>query len=179
MNRPSWFTYALDIADVVATRSEDPYVKCGAVVLREDMSVAGVGYNGPPSGVDIDWSDRDRRRGLIIHAEVNALRYCRRDEVAKGMVAVSGTPCPSCLTSIAAYGILSVIFRDQLDNYPLRESEELAGQLGLNLVHLPRERTWVCDHCMNVVTQKEIYDMADGEHVLCHRCARIRTGWLA
>jgi hypothetical protein len=31
--------------------------------------------------------------------------------------------------------------------------------------------TWVCDGCMGRVTRLEIADMADGEHVLCKRCA--------
>jgi hypothetical protein len=31
--------------------------------------------------------------------------------------------------------------------------------------------TWVCDGCMGRVVRSEIADMADGEHVLCRRCA--------
>lgn len=75
MNRLTWAEYALAMADVARLRSEDPYVKVGACVLRHDHSVAGVGYNGAPPGVEIDWSDRDERRKRVIHAETNALRY--------------------------------------------------------------------------------------------------------
>ena len=79
-DRLSWEEYALQLATAAAARSEDPYERVGACVLRLDYSVAGVGYNGAPSGVEIDWSDRDRRRERVVHAEVNALRYVRPDE---------------------------------------------------------------------------------------------------
>lgn len=137
MNRPTWEQYALDLADVAATRSQDPWVPVGAVVLRPDHSVAGVGYNGAPSGVDIDWTDRDTRRAFVIHAETNALRYCTPDSVRGGLIAVSGTPCPVCLTAIAAHGITRVVFRHKLENYPLVASISVAAELGLALEHRP------------------------------------------
>lgn len=133
--RPNWNEYALDLAAAAATRSEDPYVQVGAVVLRRDHSIASVGYNGAPPGVDLDWSDRDGRRDLVTHAEVNALRYCT-PSVRGGLVAVTGTPCPSCLTSIVAYGITVVIFRHVLDNYPVDASLKVADQLGIRLLHI-------------------------------------------
>ena len=46
--RPCWEEYALELAKVAAKRSEDPYLKVGASVLRYDNSVAGLGYNGAP-----------------------------------------------------------------------------------------------------------------------------------
>lgn len=133
MPRPNWTTYGLDLADVAATRSEDPYVKVGAVVMRPDHSIAGLGYNGPPSGVDIDWTDRDLRRPVVIHAEVNALRYCTRAEVEGGSVLVSHTPCPSCLAVIASYGIHLVSFRHALENYDETQSRTIARRLDITL----------------------------------------------
>ena len=43
MSRLSWEQYALMIAKVASARSEDPYQKVGACVLRNDFSVASVG----------------------------------------------------------------------------------------------------------------------------------------
>jgi deoxycytidylate deaminase len=61
--RQSWDEYALRLAwQASDSRSQDPYVQVGACALRHDMSVAGVGYNGLPPDIDIDWSDRDERR---------------------------------------------------------------------------------------------------------------------
>lgn len=135
--RPDWVNYGLNLADVARSRSQDPYVQVGAVVLRRDHSVASIGYNGAPSGVDLDWSDREARRVLMIHAEVNALRYCTPTDVREGYLMVTGTPCLSCLTSIAAYGIAFVYYRDELENYPTKESHQVAKELGLYLRHIP------------------------------------------
>ena len=62
MKRLDWEEYALELARVAALRSEDPFMKVGACVLRHDNSVAGLGYNGAPPGIEIDWSNRDERR---------------------------------------------------------------------------------------------------------------------
>ena len=106
MARISWEYYALQLAQVAALRSEDPYVQVGAVALRADNSVAGIGYNGAPAGVSIDWSSRDGRRPYVVHAEINALRYVRPHECA--LMVVTLAPCASCLTVIATYGIKKV-----------------------------------------------------------------------
>ena len=45
----------MELAIAASLRSEDPYVQVGSCILREDMSVASVGYNGAPSGIEIDW----------------------------------------------------------------------------------------------------------------------------
>ena len=57
--RPSWEEYALELAKVASKRSEDPYLKVGASVLRYDNSVAGLGYNGAPPNIEIDWDEME------------------------------------------------------------------------------------------------------------------------
>ena len=136
--RKSWLRYALDLAEVAASRSEDPYVQVGAVVLRPDNSVAGIGYNGAPSGLEIDWTNRDERRKYVIHAEPNAMRYVTPAEVRGGWMAVTGPPCMSCLTgSIAPYGIQTVIVGGELENYPIDDCINVAAELGIDV------RLWV------------------------------------
>lgn len=136
MSRPSWERYALELAKAASIRSEDPFVKVGAVVLRRDHSVLGLGYNGAPSGVSFDWSDREARRRFVIHAETNALRYCNPGSARGGLLAVTGTPCPACLTNAAAHGIRKVVFAQLLDNYPIEETQDVAKQLGIILVQV-------------------------------------------
>ena len=106
--RISWGKYALELAKVASQRSEDPFVKVGACALRKDNTVAGLGYNGAPAGVEIDWEDRDDRRKRVIHAEVNALRYTKPGECK--LIATTLLPCNECLKLISAYGIEAVIF---------------------------------------------------------------------
>lgn len=123
----TWEKYALKIAHVAAERSEDPYIKVGACILRHDHSVAGTGYNGPPRGVDIDWSNRDERRRRIVHAEVNALTYCKKGEVY--MAATTIAPCASCVSVLAAYGIKKVVFSEIYGTDPT--GPELMKEFGI------------------------------------------------
>ena len=103
--RIDWERYALSLAKVAALRSEDPFVKVGACVLRHDNSVASLGYNGAPPKINIDWSDRDERRRRVIHAEANALRYVKPQECR--LLACTLLPCNDCLKLISSY-ILSL-----------------------------------------------------------------------
>jgi len=109
--RKNWDQYALGLATEAASRSEDPYRQVGACVLREDHSVAACGYNGVPAGIEIDYSDRDKRRKFMVHAETNALRYCRPDEKFS-VLACNFLPCADCMKQIGAYGIKKVVFKE-------------------------------------------------------------------
>jgi dCMP deaminase len=129
INRPSWEEYALSLALVVARRSCDPYVKVGSCALRHDNSVASVGYNGPPAGIDIDYSNRDDRRKRIIHSEINCLRYVKPHECY--LLACTLLPCNSCLTAIASYGIKTIIFKDLYDKD--ESTLVLAKEFGMDL----------------------------------------------
>jgi len=115
MQRPTWNEYALKLAHTAAERSEDPWLQVGAVALRADNSVAGIGYNGAPPSVNINWNDREQRRGYVLHAELNALRYTTTAEMRNGWLAVTHLPCQECLKTVAAYGVTRVIYQHGLD----------------------------------------------------------------
>jgi dCMP deaminase len=93
------------------------------------MSVAGVGYNGLPPDIDIDWSDRDERRLHIVHAEINALAYTRPGEC--GLIAVTLLPCNPCLTVIARYGIKKIVYQSVYDKD--ETTLRLAAKFGIEL----------------------------------------------
>lgn len=130
--RITWEEYALCLAKAASLRSEDPYKKTGACALRLDKSVAALGYNGAPKGVQIDWSDRDERRKRVIHAEINCLSYCRPGEI--WLLACNLLPCRDCMRSIAAYQIKNVIYEElyKQDNFAI----QLAKEYNINLVQL-------------------------------------------
>jgi dCMP deaminase len=127
--RPTWEQYALLLAEVAAKRSEDPFMQVGCCLLRDDKSVLSVGYNGLPSGFNMDLSDRDGRRPYMIHAELNALRYAKPDEVY--LLAVTHCPCPDCVRQIAAYRIKRVIFKAATDT--LKASMDLAEDFSIHM----------------------------------------------
>jgi len=115
MNRLSWNEYALKLAEVAALRSEDPYVQVGACILDKDNRVLSLGYNGLAPGTNVDptfWEDRDGRRPYMLHAEVNALSLVKRNEGA-AILACNLLPCTSCAQMIAAYGIKTVVYKEE------------------------------------------------------------------
>lgn len=133
--RLSWPQTAINLARSVAEdRSEDPYLQVGAVAVKYNKSIS-VGYNGAPSGVNIDWSNRDQRRAKVVHAEVNVLNFCEPGEVE--FLAVTHLPCPECLKTIAIKKIKTVYFEDFAENYPSQNTFDLAKEYKIGLVRLP------------------------------------------
>jgi dCMP deaminase len=132
----NWDEYAMSIAEVVAKKSKDPWHKVGAVVLREDHSIASVGYNGFPQGQEEDWSSREERSKYVIHAEQNALRYTSPGE---GKTLVSTLlPCRDCLKTIAAYKIKRVLYKEIYKSDPI--ALEIAEKMGVTLIQFQKEK---------------------------------------
>lgn len=135
MSRMTWDEYGLVIAQTASLRSEDPYLRVGSCVLREDRSIVGVGYNGAASGIKIPWEDRDARRNYVIHAEVNALRYCTPEQTKNGYLYSTHHPCSECVKVAASYGIKNMMYVDLLDAtiYDMESIKEIAITFGINL----------------------------------------------
>jgi dCMP deaminase len=154
----SWDEYAMSIAEVVAKKSKDPWHKVGAVILREDNSIASVGYNGFPQGVEEDWSSREERSKFVIHAEQNALRYTSPGE---GKTLVSTLlPCRDCLKTIAAYKIKKVIYKEIYKSDPI--ALEIAEKMGVTIVQFEREpKTSYWDHS----TKPSVFVVKEGNRV--------------
>ncbi len=137
MNRLSWNEYSLNIAVVAAQRSEDPYVKVGACVLDKDNRVLSIGYNGLAPGTNpnpIFWEDRDGRRPFMLHAEVNALSLVKRKENPTTL-ACTMLPCTSCAQMIAAYGIKTVVYKEEYTRDD--QAKKIFTFYGINLIRLP------------------------------------------
>jgi deoxycytidylate deaminase len=125
--------YAIDMAWAARSRSEDPFLQVGCVLLRKDNTVAATGYKGAPPGIDIDWGNRDARRGKVIHAEANALRYVAPGEVA--LVATTTMPCMECVRTIASYGIKRVVYDQELpaEYHDIPAVRALADEFGITI----------------------------------------------
>jgi len=134
--RPSLDEYAMILAEAASARSEDPFTRVGTCAVRADKTIAALGYNGPPPGVDIDWSSRDERRKWVVHAETNAMRYVKPGEVF--MVASTLLPCPQCMLILASMGVKRIVYRDALDPavYDGELSLEIARESGVAVTRL-------------------------------------------
>jgi deoxycytidylate deaminase len=132
--RLSWEQTAMNLAHNIAFfRSEDPYVRVGACIIKKDRSIL-LGYNGAPSGVDIDWSDRDKRRARVLHAEANVLNFVKPNEVE--LLACTHLPCGECLKVIAQKKINKVYFGKLLDNYDSELTFEMAKEFNIELIRV-------------------------------------------
>lgn len=113
--RISFEEMAINIADVVKERSEDPYKKVGACILNKEGRVLSIGYNGLLSKQKVKnkfWKNRDERRKFIIHAEINALASISRYDNPY-VLASSLLPCSTCAINICAHGIKNVFYSEE------------------------------------------------------------------
>jgi len=130
--RLDWPQTAINLAFAIAkTRSEDPYIQVGAVIIKHDSSML-LGYNGAPPGIDIDWSDRDSRRKYVLHAEANVLNYAKPKEVK--LLACTHLPCKECMKLIALKSISTVYYSKILHNYNPDETFKLAATFRVHLI---------------------------------------------
>jgi len=71
-----WDRHNLQLAKHVAGWSKDPSTQVGSVIVRPDHTIASVGYNGFPRGIE-DTHERHHTRSikldLMVHAEMNAV----------------------------------------------------------------------------------------------------------
>lgn len=142
--RPSWDSYFMQMAHVVAGRSTCLRRQVGAVVVK-DKQILSTGYNGSPSGLRHCEETGCLRQILnipsgerteicrAVHAEQNALV-----QAAKHGVAITGAdiyityqPCVLCMKLLINVGIRRVIYHYP---YPDRLALEMAEEAGIELV---------------------------------------------
>jgi dCMP deaminase len=141
-DRPSWDSYFLEIAKLVATRATCPRRSVGAVIVR-DRHILATGYNGAPSGLrhcpehggERDWPDGCLRAGHCIralHAEQNALLQAAKIGIAcaGATIYVTCQPCNACAKMIINAGIDRVIYEGE---YPDDFSKELFRESGMSV----------------------------------------------
>ena len=144
--RPSWDSYFMQLAFVVAGRSTCLRRQVGAVLVKE-RQILSTGYNGSPSGLLHCDEVGCLRQSLCVpsgerleicravHAEQNALV-----QAAKHGVAIAGAdlyttlqPCVQCTKMIINAGIRRVFYTH---SYPDELAVAMAGEASLELVQL-------------------------------------------
>jgi dCMP deaminase len=142
--RPSWDSYFMQIACLVASRSTCLRRQVGAVIVK-DKQILSTGYNGSPSGLrhcgevgclrEILTVPPGERTEICraVHAEQNALLQAARHGVAiEGAdLYTSVQPCVLCTKMIINAGIKRVIYTNP---YPDPMALDMAEESGLELV---------------------------------------------
>lgn len=152
--RPSWDTYFMQIAHLVATRSTCQRRAVGAVIVRE-RRILTTGYNGAPRGLQHcpadgpqhDWPNGCMRAGHCIrslHAEQNALLQAAMIGVPceGSTIYVTCQPCNSCAKMVINAGIRTVIYEG---DYPDPFSLELFRDSKMEVFRYVGERLEVVE----------------------------------
>ena len=106
-----WDNRFLDLAALVGSWSKDPGTRVGAVIVRPDRTIASLGYNGFPRGVDDTYQDREHKLLRTVHAEMNAILSAREPLQGCTIYVVPLCPCSNCAASIIQSGITRVVAR--------------------------------------------------------------------
>ena len=147
--RPSWDSYFMQLATVVAGRATCLRRQVGAVMVK-DRQILSTGYNGSPSGLlhcaeigclrqNLNVPSGERTEICrAVHAEQNALI-----QAAKHGVAIEGAdlytthqPCVQCTKMIINAGIRRVVY---IHSYPDPLADVMAREAGLELILLLEE----------------------------------------
>lgn len=129
-----WIARFSDLAKEVAKWSKDPSSQVGAVIVRPDRTVASVGFNGFPRGVEDSQdaiANRDTKLLRTIHAELNAILSAKESLVGYSLFVWPFQPCSACAAAIIQAGIIDVYcpFNDHLANERWSESFKSALQM--------------------------------------------------
>ncbi|MEA3417164.1 MAG: cytidine/deoxycytidylate deaminase family protein [Thermodesulfobacteriota bacterium] len=139
-SRPSWETYFMDIAELVAKRSTCLRRAVGAIIVK-DKRILTTGYNGAPTGIkhcietgclreklNVPSGERHELcRG--IHAEQNAIIQAafHGASIKGATLFCTNQPCSICAKMIINAGIIKVYYRDGYADSMAREMFKEAG----------------------------------------------------
>ena len=113
-----WDDIWMQLAYSISTRSNDPRLKVGAVIVTEDNeTVLAAGYNGDEKGGDNQPDSLEPGKSGFIHAEVNAIAKMNYNDPRDKKIYLTHSPCPVCSRLIINAGIKRVVYwQDYRDN---------------------------------------------------------------
>lgn len=98
MNK-KWHLRFLRMAREASSWSKDPSTKVGAAIATGKNGFISVGYNGFAQGCDDNpkiYANRKRKYLRVIHAEVNAISFAKRDLTGCRLYTWPFQPCSRC-----------------------------------------------------------------------------------
>jgi dCMP deaminase len=106
-----WDERFLQLAQHIAQWSKDPSTKVGAVIVRPNRTIASIGYNGFPRGVNDDerLNDRPYKYAMTVHAEANAILSANERLDGCTLYVTPLSPCSSCASILIQSGIKRVV----------------------------------------------------------------------
>lgn len=119
--RPSWDTYFMATALLIASRSSCERLQVGCVIVSSGVQknrIIAAGYNGFLPGAPHNSRVRDGHEQATVHAEQNAIcDAARRGVSLEGATAyITHFPCINCAKIISAAGIRFVKYHSDYCN---------------------------------------------------------------
>ena len=117
-----WQGRFIKLAEEISTWSKDQSSRVGAVIVRPDRTIASIGFNGFPRGVNDSHeriANRDTKLLYTIHAEMNAILSAKEPLAGYSIFVWPFQPCAHCAASIIQSGIKDVYcpFNAHLESY--------------------------------------------------------------
>jgi dCMP deaminase len=137
--RPSWDTYFMATALLMASRSSCERLRVGCVMVSSGSQknrIIAAGYNGFLPGAPHKSRVRDGHEQATVHAEQNAIcDAARRGVSLEGATAyITHFPCINCAKIIAAAGISCVKYHSDYRNDEL--VKEILAESKVTLISL-------------------------------------------
>jgi len=147
VDRPTWDQYFMNIAAVIASRSNCMKRQVGAVIVR-DKRIVSTGYNGTPRGVrncneggckrcnSFAESGTKLDECICSHAEENAIVQAAYHGIAirGGTIYTTYSPCLNCTKMILNSNLAEVVYNDA---YPMAgEPIRLLDEAGIRVRQL-------------------------------------------
>jgi len=140
--RPSWDEYFINIAEVVATRSNCSSRSVGAIIVN-DNRIVSTGYNGTPKGYQNCFeggcvrcasgtnTGEKLEECLCVHAEANAIIQAayHGGQVKGSTLYCTLEPCLSCAKLIINAGISRIVYKESYPNN-LKAAKDLLLKCG-------------------------------------------------
>lgn len=113
-DRASWPEVWSSVAETIASRSYDPRLQVGAIVVSADNTqLLSLGYNGNFRGGPNEHESSEPGRSGFIHAEANCLIKCDYNFPKKKHMYVTHSPCRTCSKLIINADISRVIYGEE------------------------------------------------------------------
>lgn len=110
MGPDRWDRFFFDLCYANARMSKDPSTQVGAAIVRPDLTVAAMGWNGFPRRTDDDpllYGARDEKLRRTVHAELNAI-LSAHEPVRGHTIYTTFHPCAQCAAAIIQAGLKRV-----------------------------------------------------------------------
>lgn len=107
-----WDSRFLRLAREVGSWSKDPSTKVGAVLVRPNLTICSVGFNGLPQSIPDDaeiLNNPELRHACTIHAEMNALLFAEEKIEGYTLYTFPVLPCDRCAVHFIQKRIIRVV----------------------------------------------------------------------